>query len=145
MGYGVGKEGQAELWLRFYSGGLLEPLEDVVPGDVITRRRRGQGGGGGGGEREGEEGGGRGEEEGDGGEGGGEEVTFIKSLRTAGKSSKETWLQEGGFRGPRTRTKDLSHSNHPGNQVLSASRRAALLLPKRVCVAHLPTLLSTLF
>lgn len=93
MGYGVGKEGQAEFWLRFYSGGLLEPLEDVVPGDIITTRRRGQGGGGGGGEREGEEGGGRGEEERD-GEGGGEEEVRGNLQRKSG-CRKEAFVAPG--------------------------------------------------
>lgn len=35
-GYKDGKVGQAELWLRFYSGGLWELLEDIAPGDVVA-------------------------------------------------------------------------------------------------------------
>lgn len=40
MGYEFGNVGQAELWLRGYSGGLLELLEDVAPGHIIINRRR---------------------------------------------------------------------------------------------------------
>jgi len=42
VGYEFGKVGQAELWLRFYSGGLLELLEDVAPGDIIIIEEEGE-------------------------------------------------------------------------------------------------------
>lgn len=36
VGYEVQRVGQAELWLRFCSGGLAELLEDSAPGDLMV-------------------------------------------------------------------------------------------------------------